>query len=139
MTANGLYARLYEEQYGAQQAGVPQDVQTNRLRRVPLFTDLPPEILAAVASRLQMERFADGDTIIHQGDMGDKFYMIDRGQVEITIGNSQLEKILLAHAFLQFLGCIDKALLKILGDHDFLLLLFISPSRVLLTNFYFNL
>jgi len=92
IAANGLYARLYEEQYGANQAGVPQDVQTNRLRRVPLFTDLPPEILAAVASRLQMERFAEGDTIIHQGDIGDKFYMIDRGQVEITIGKSQVEE-----------------------------------------------
>ncbi len=92
MAAGGLYARLYEEQYGASQAGVPQNMQTARLRRVPLFNELPPEILAAIASRLQLERFADGDTIIHQGDIGDKFYMLDRGQVEVMHHNGQPEE-----------------------------------------------
>jgi ATP-binding cassette subfamily B protein len=31
-----------------------------------------------------MERYAPGDTIIRQGDVGDKLYLIDRGQVEVT-------------------------------------------------------
>jgi ABC-type multidrug transport system fused ATPase/permease subunit len=87
MAARGLYARLYEEQQGAMAAGVQPTLDANRLRRVPLFADVPPEGLAAIASRLQLERYAPGDTIIHQGDVGDKLYLIDRGQVEVTAHN----------------------------------------------------
>jgi ATP-binding cassette subfamily B protein len=85
LAARGLYARLYEEQQGAQAAGVPVTNDTSRLKRVPLFADLPPEALAALADRLSVERYAPGDAIIHQGDVGDKLYLIDRGQVEVTV------------------------------------------------------
>ncbi len=84
MAARGLYARLYEEQQGAALAGVAPSIEASRLRRVPLFADLPPEALAAIANRLELERFAPGDVIIRQGDLGDKLYLIDRGQVEVT-------------------------------------------------------
>jgi ATP-binding cassette subfamily B protein len=87
MAARGLYARLYEEQQGAALAGVVPSIEASRLRRVPLFADLPPEALAAIASRLVLERFAPGDTIIRQGDLGDRLYLIDRGQVEVTAHN----------------------------------------------------
>ncbi len=85
MAADGLYARLYAEQQGAIQAGVAVSRESNRLRRVPLFADLPQEPLEALAGRLASERFADGDTIIRQGDVGDKLYLLDRGQVEVTL------------------------------------------------------
>jgi ATP-binding cassette subfamily B protein len=84
MAARGLYARLYEEQQGALAAGVAPTIEASRLRRVPLFADLPLEALAAITSRLEIERYAPGDTIIRQGDVGDKLYLIDRGQVEIS-------------------------------------------------------
>jgi ATP-binding cassette, subfamily B, bacterial len=84
MAARGLYSRLYEEQQGAAIAGVQTTVEAHRLRRVPLLADLPADALQAVAARLEMERYAPGDTIIRQGDVGDKLYLIDRGQVEVT-------------------------------------------------------
>jgi ATP-binding cassette, subfamily B, bacterial len=87
MAAPGLYARLYEEQQGAVLAGVGTSIEATRLRRVPLFSDLPADALAAIAGRLELERFAPGDTIIQQGDLGDKLYLIDRGQVEVTAHN----------------------------------------------------
>ncbi|HLH26421.1 MAG TPA: ABC transporter transmembrane domain-containing protein [Chloroflexota bacterium] len=90
MAARGLYARLYEEQQGAALAGVATTVEASRLRRVPLFADLPPEALAAIASRLELERYAPGDTIIRQGDLGDKLYLVDRGQVEVTVNNGPM-------------------------------------------------
>src|SRR5579883_198776 len=90
MAARGLYARLYEEQQGAALAGVATTVEASRLRRVPLFADLPPEALAAIASRLELERYAPGDTIIRQGDLGDKLYIVDRGQVEVTVNNGPM-------------------------------------------------
>jgi ATP-binding cassette subfamily B protein len=85
LAARGLYARLYEEQQGAAQAGVPFGLEANRLRRVPLFADLPAETLALLASRLQLERYAPGETIIRQGDIGDRLYLIDRGRVEVVV------------------------------------------------------
>jgi ATP-binding cassette subfamily B protein len=84
MATPGLYARLYEEQQGAALAGVSTSVESSRLRRVPLFADLPAVGLAAIASRLELERYAPGDVIIQQGDLGDKLYLIERGQVEVT-------------------------------------------------------
>jgi ATP-binding cassette subfamily B protein len=90
MAAQGLYKRLYDEQQGAALAGVATTIEGSRLRRVPLFADLPPESLAAIAGRLELERFAPGDTIIQQGDLGDKLYLIDRGQVEVTAHNGPM-------------------------------------------------
>jgi ATP-binding cassette, subfamily B, bacterial len=89
MAAQGLYARLYEEQQGAAVAGVQTTVEAHRLRRVPLFADLPAEALVAIAGRMEMERYAPGDTIIQQGDVGDKLFMLDRGQVEVTVHNGE--------------------------------------------------
>ncbi|MBX5491989.1 MAG: ATP-binding cassette domain-containing protein [Chloroflexi bacterium] len=85
LAARGLYARLYEEQQGGPALAPAASVEVHRLRRVPLFADLPPEALAAIAQRLVAERYAPGDVIIRQGDVGDKLYLIDRGQVEVTV------------------------------------------------------
>jgi ATP-binding cassette subfamily B protein len=83
MAANGLYAHLYEEQQGAVEAGAAVSLESTRLQRVPLFAQLPPDALAAIASRLTPERFADGQIIGRQGDVGDKMAILDRGQVEV--------------------------------------------------------
>ena len=80
----GLYAQLWSEQSGgagveAQNAGV----EVSRLQRIPLFAELEPDLLATTAKRLSNERFAAGDVIITQGDIGDKLYLIVRGQVDV--------------------------------------------------------
>ncbi|HLI27989.1 MAG TPA: ABC transporter transmembrane domain-containing protein [Chloroflexota bacterium] len=85
LAAGGLYARLYEEQQGLPALGAIPSVQVHRLRRVPLFAELPAEALAAIAQRLVVERYAPGDVIVRQGDVGDKLYLIERGQVEVTV------------------------------------------------------
>ena len=85
MALHGTYARLYEEQQGAAASGVPVTMETNRLQRVPLFASLAPEVLAALASQLTPERFADGDLIGRQGELADKMYVIERGRVEVFV------------------------------------------------------
>jgi ATP-binding cassette subfamily B protein len=94
MAAGGLYARLYEEQHGAQQAGITPTLQANRLRRVPLFADLPIEALTAIASHLTPEHAAEGDTIIRQGEVGDKLYLIARGRVEVSLPSPAGDRVL---------------------------------------------
>ena len=85
MAAGGLYARLYAEQHSGILAGSAALRQVDRLRRVPLFAALPVEVLAAIDRELQLERYASGDTIIRQGEAGNKLYLLDRGRVEVII------------------------------------------------------
>ncbi|MBV9896955.1 MAG: ATP-binding cassette domain-containing protein [Chloroflexi bacterium] len=80
---NGLYARLWNEQIGAAApTGLTPDAA--RLQKVPLFAGMPAEELAGLARQLRAERFAPGDDIIHEDDIGDKLYLLERGEVEVV-------------------------------------------------------
>jgi MFS family permease len=57
------------------------------LRGVPMLRVLPMTVLEQLASDLEPVRFAAGEPIIRQGDVGDRFYIIDSGQVEVRIGD----------------------------------------------------
>jgi putative peptide zinc metalloprotease protein len=62
------------------------DSKANRLkilRRVPLFVDLSPLELDRVARSLKTERFSAGETVIRQDEPGDKFYIVERGNVTV--------------------------------------------------------
>ena len=54
------------------------------LRKCPLFAEHPPAMLAEFAERMKQETFAPGETIIRQGDIGDKFYVIESGTVDVS-------------------------------------------------------
>lgn len=54
------------------------------LRKCPLFAEQPPAMLAEFAERMKRETFAPGAAIIRQGEVGDKFYVIESGMVEVT-------------------------------------------------------
>lgn len=55
------------------------------LRRVPLFSGLLPNTLSEVADKMALEQFPAGETVIRQGDAGDKFYLIRRGEAEVLV------------------------------------------------------
>ena len=82
----GLYARLWQEQGGdVAGAGVQYvGVEASRLRGVPLFTGLDPDLLATLARRLAVERYPADQTIVHEGQVGDKLYIIHSGQVDVV-------------------------------------------------------
>ena len=54
------------------------------LRRLALFRPLPPATLDQLASALIAVTATDGDEIIRQGDGGDRFYVIAKGEVDVT-------------------------------------------------------
>ena len=54
------------------------------LRRLALFRPLPPATLDQLASALIAVTATDGDEIIRQGDSGDRFYVIAKGEVDVT-------------------------------------------------------
>lgn len=56
------------------------------LRRVPLFEELGADELEAVAGAFRPRTFAAGETVVREGDAGDWFLVVDRGEAEVTVG-----------------------------------------------------
>jgi MFS family permease len=54
------------------------------LRRMPVFSPLPPAALEAVARAGVEHAYAAGDVVIREGDVGDSYYAISAGEVEVT-------------------------------------------------------
>lgn len=53
------------------------------LRKCPLFAEQPASMLAEFAERMKREFFEPGEAIIRQGEVGDKFYVIESGVVDV--------------------------------------------------------
>ncbi len=70
------YARLDDERAGRQ-----------ALARIPIFQSLTADENRAVWSMLERLRFAPGEYILHEGDDGDSLYILERGQVKVTLAN----------------------------------------------------
>jgi ATP-binding cassette subfamily B protein len=84
--AEGLYRTLWDKQGGFEVSGDGRtaSVDGRRLRHVTLFTDLDDETLERVAVRLTSEYYEADQTVFEQGERGDRFYLIARGQVEVV-------------------------------------------------------
>ncbi|MBW3660180.1 MAG: mechanosensitive ion channel family protein [Gemmatimonadetes bacterium] len=57
------------------------------LRRAPLFDALSDEEARALAARVRVERFYEGETLVRQGRPGDSMYIIDVGRVEVVVSS----------------------------------------------------
>jgi CRP-like cAMP-binding protein len=55
------------------------------LRGLPLFAPLPPATLEHLAASLVRVRAAPGMEITRQGEVGDRFYVVDDGDLDVTI------------------------------------------------------
>jgi CRP-like cAMP-binding protein len=55
------------------------------LRGLPLFAPLPAAALEHLAGRLVHVPVAAGAEITRQGDVGDRFYIVDEGEVDVAI------------------------------------------------------
>ena len=65
----------------------------NLLRRVPLFVTVSDEELDNIANHLKLEKFAAGEVIIQEGEVGDKFFILERGKATVwRSDDNQVEK-----------------------------------------------
>ncbi len=62
------------------------------LRTVPLFQDLPEADLERLISMLEVVHLAPGEALFHEGERGDRAYIVESGEVEIvkTAGSRQV-------------------------------------------------
>jgi MFS family permease len=59
--------------------------ELERLRAIPMFAPLPAPTLESLASSLARVQVGAGETVFRQGDSGDRFYIVDSGEVEIEV------------------------------------------------------
>ena len=65
--------------------GVVPERQASLLRGIPLFAMLPLAALERVATGMREVRFVAGERLMTQGDDGDTFVVIERGDVEVAM------------------------------------------------------
>lgn len=93
LARQGMYHELWQKQSGFEVSkdGRQARVEAARLRHVALFADLDEATLEQVVPQFQSEYFEAGQTVFNQGDEGDKFYLVVRGQVEVLAGGADGE------------------------------------------------
>jgi MFS family permease len=55
------------------------------LRQIPIFRPLPPAVLEQLARELRPVHVPAGTEIVRQGEHGDRFYVVQRGQVDVRV------------------------------------------------------
>jgi CRP-like cAMP-binding protein len=55
----------------------------DQIERVPIFAGLPPDELAEIASRLVYHLRPEGHTFFHRGELADRLFIIDSGEVSL--------------------------------------------------------
>lgn len=85
MAQRGEYARLVvQEQEPLLPPTDAARVERDALQTVPLFQELGDDVRELLASRLTSETYAAGETIIREGDPGDKLYILIKGVVDVA-------------------------------------------------------
>lgn len=87
----GHYYHLWRKQQGfiLSEGGNKAMIEAERLGLLPFFKDMEPAILSELATSFATEKREQSETIIRQGDKGDKFYIIVRGKVEVVRMDAQ--------------------------------------------------
>jgi MFS family permease len=68
----------------------PPGDELDLLRNVPIFAPLPASTLEHLARSLVPVQVAAGDEVFHQGETGDRFYVVRAGEVEVSADGQTL-------------------------------------------------
>ena len=87
LAGHGLYARLWSKQHAItiSEDADEATVDPESLRQIAIFRDLDLALRELVAALLRVEEATSGTTVIRQGERGDKFYLLARGRVRVTV------------------------------------------------------
>ena len=86
-----LAAFLWRRLSAMDEAGPERQLEL--LHLVPLFRPLPPPTLEQLASKLIPLRVSAGETVFRQGDQGDRFYIVDAGEVVVAIDGAAVNRL----------------------------------------------
>lgn len=77
----------------ADRISVVDEQKLSLLRAVPAFGELPLTAFERLASGLEPLEFQAGDTIMREGDQGDRFVVIDTGEVEVSADGRPMSRL----------------------------------------------
>jgi MFS family permease len=63
------------------------------LRKIPIFQPLPLTTLEPLAHELQPVHISAGEAIVRQGEPGDRFYVVDQGEVEVHVDDRPAQRL----------------------------------------------
>ena len=86
LAANGPYRRLWEKQSGFQlrHEGDLATVAADRLRAIPIFDGMDARLLEESTRLFSTDQYAGNRIVAHEGDAGDRLFIIVRGKVEVV-------------------------------------------------------
>lgn len=65
----------------------------NFLRQFTALESLPPHVLRTLVGELEEVRFPSGETIVRQGEVGDRFFIVRRGVLEAVQNNGSADRV----------------------------------------------
>jgi hypothetical protein len=68
----------------ADQSAVVDTARVTRIRADPLFAPLSMAVIEQLSDQLVPTTFKRGDELIREGEPGDRYYLIERGRVEVS-------------------------------------------------------
>ena len=70
--------------------GARVEMDMERMRTLPILSNLDESLLRELAPHFATETFPEGRDIIHEGDPGNRFYILVRGSVAVRKGSTPL-------------------------------------------------
>jgi len=95
MNRCGKYRQLFTQQSGftVSPDGLYADVRPARLRNIPLFAELDEAALEELAAQFTTERYEAGCSVVKYGEVGDKFYIIVRGKMTVSVSGADQQAV----------------------------------------------
>jgi CRP-like cAMP-binding protein len=78
--------------------------RVNLLRQMPLFADMDGQQLQLIAAHMREESAAAGITIIREGELGQTFYLIESGRVQVTVAANDSERVIAEAGAGEYIG-----------------------------------
>ena len=63
------------------------------LKNFSIFRDLPPNNISELAEMMELRKYGPGDVVVRQGDVGDEFFVIGKGLVDIEVDGERVNTL----------------------------------------------
>lgn len=87
------FIQWYQANPGALERVMESISLAQMIMKLSLFRDFTPAQVRLVMERLKKKTAKPGETIIKQGEEGDEFYLLDKGQVDIIVGDNKVAQL----------------------------------------------
>jgi CRP/FNR family cyclic AMP-dependent transcriptional regulator len=74
---------------------VPQKDIIEKLRSLPMFSDLPEEDIASLAGMVTLKQYSKGSFVISQNDRGSVMYLLVSGRVKVSLASPEGKELAL--------------------------------------------